>query len=120
MSNKKIFKLTVFLFSAFALMCVFAADSFAREEKLAASVTFKVSPSSITVDHSKIDRVSVNMRTLVAVGSVALEAGTTLKAAQDAVFLEYYTDADPAVKKIHVPAITKIASGMCARTFCAA
>ena len=61
-----------------------------------------IEPTNIFITHSNIDRVSVNMRTLVAVGTVVLENNAALKSASDAIYLEYFTDTSTTTVKVPV------------------
>ncbi|MCL2145080.1 MAG: hypothetical protein FWH43_06290, partial [Endomicrobia bacterium] len=96
--NKIVFRLTSFVLFAFLLAGFCAEKSFAddpvRKEKFKAFVMFS-GTTTVLINHADINRVSVNMRLLVAVGTVTLSGGSL---EIDSMAIEYYTDNDASVK----------------------
>jgi len=77
---------------------------------ISVEISFFTPATVVTIVHSPINRVSNNMRLLVAVGTVQLTGGS-LQLAADGIKIEYYTNDDAAVKTAGATITSVLASG---------
>ncbi|MDR1940752.1 MAG: T9SS type A sorting domain-containing protein [Endomicrobium sp.] len=112
MSKKLFFTILIVMqICGLAYAATLTPDPEHRIVRFSAEVSFYTAPeiSVVNIFHKPIERVSVNMRTLVAVGTITLSGpSANLKSlvydeskdlSESAVYLEYYTDEDTAPVK---------------------
>ncbi|MCL2145251.1 MAG: hypothetical protein FWH43_07175 [Endomicrobia bacterium] len=99
MNKKLVFTILIglFIFTGISVSYADIINSVTPKRTYSVEISFahSIEKSNIVIDHMPIERVSVNMRTLVATGTVILQGPV---ATMNTMFLQYYTDDDTVVK----------------------
>lgn len=98
--NNKIKVLLTILISLFILPVISFAQTTVEKKiyKVELSFEYTIAGTTVSVSHSGIERVSVNMRTLVAAGNITLEGSGTLAN----MYIEYHTMLDDTIQRAGV------------------